>query len=148
MRTTVDYERLRGLVKRLRATFSVPVILGDGIVTPKRRTIAAIEYRYVNPNGPEAATEIEALLDRIAKLEEARDHYAGMYAERYGMLLQAQAERDAAEKRVSEAVEIITESVALNENYYAVEDPDGYRFTEAPVVIGMARAFLTKEPTP
>jgi hypothetical protein len=42
--------------------------------------------------------------------------------------------------------EALFESVALNENYYAVEEDDGYRFTEAPAVIAQARAALEKQP--
>jgi hypothetical protein len=38
------------------------------------------------------------------------------------------------------------ESVALNENYYAVEEDDGYQFTEAPAVIAQARTALEKQP--
>jgi len=38
--------------------------------------------------------------------------------------------------------EALFESVALNENYYAVEEDDGYQFTEAPAVIAQARTAL------
>lgn len=42
-------------------------------------------------------------------------------------------------ERLREALE---ESLALNINYHAVEEQDGYQFTEAPAVIEAARAAL------
>ena len=39
--------------------------------------------------------------------------------------------------------EALEESWALCENYLAVEDTDGYRFTEAPAVIRQAKEALT-----
>lgn len=40
-------------------------------------------------------------------------------------------------KALELAIEALAETIALCENYYAVEDKDGYRFTEAPAVIKM-----------
>ena len=45
--------------------------------------------------------------------------------------------------RLREALE---ESLALNINYHAVEEQDGYQFTEAPAVIEAARAALGEKP--
>ena len=75
-----------------------------------------------------ARPELEA---ENARLQEARDYYAGLYAERCGMLLQAQAERDAAEKRVSEAEKVMKIVVSWAD-----------RGTQEFVA---AQAFLTKE---
>ena len=98
IREAVAYERLRGLVAELRAHVSAQ---RDDCA--KAGFIPPTYVGYCD----EAATEIEALLDGIAKLEEACDYYAGLYAERCGMLLKSQCERDAAEKRLSEAEKVI-----------------------------------------
>ena len=46
------------------------------------------------------------------------------------------------QQRVKVLRKALEESVALNENYYAVEERNGYEFTEAPAVIEMGRAAL------
>lgn len=101
-----------------------------------------------------------ALLDRIAKLEEARDYYAGLYAERCGMLLQAQAERDAAEKRVSEAEKVIETFERLEKSIMSdiksahsrgpgasewMREDDREMRAEIRAAFKAARALLTKE---
>ena len=44
--------------------------------------------------------------------------------------------------RIEELEAALFESVALNINYHAVEEKDGYEFTEAPIVIKMALTAL------
>ena len=47
-----------------------------------------------------------------------------------------------AHARIKKLEEALFESMALNINYHAVEEKDGYEFTEAPIVIDMARNAL------
>ena len=49
--------------------------------------------------------------------------------------------REAAD-RIDKLEAALFESMALNINYHAVEEKDGYEFTEAPIVIDMARKAL------
>ena len=49
--------------------------------------------------------------------------------------------REAAD-RIDKLEAALFESMALNINYHAVEEKDGYEFTEAPIVIDMARTAL------
>ena len=49
---------------------------------------------------------------------------------------------DEAADRIEKLEEALFESMALNINYHAVEEKDGYEFTEAPIVIDMARKAL------
>ena len=44
--------------------------------------------------------------------------------------------------RIEKLEAALFESMALNINYHAVEEKDGYEFTEAPIVIDMARKAL------
>ena len=53
-----------------------------------------------------------------------------------------QTEREALEAENERLREALEESLALNINYHAVEEQDGYQFTEAPAVIEAARAAL------
>ena len=46
--------------------------------------------------------------------------------------------------RIEKLEAALFESMALNINYHAVEEKDGYEFTEAPIVIDMARTALGK----
>ena len=46
--------------------------------------------------------------------------------------------------RIKQLEAALFESMALNINYHAVEEKDGYEFTEAPIVIEMARTVLWK----
>ena len=44
--------------------------------------------------------------------------------------------------RIEKLEAALFESMALNINYHAVEEKNGYEFTEAPIVIDMARKAL------
>ena len=44
--------------------------------------------------------------------------------------------------RIKQLEAALFESMALNINYHAVEEKNGYEFTEAPIVIDMARTAL------
>ena len=44
--------------------------------------------------------------------------------------------------RIEKLEEALFESMVLNINYHAVEEKDGYEFTEAPIVIKMALTAL------
>ena len=46
--------------------------------------------------------------------------------------------------RIEKLEAALFESMALNINYHAVEEKNGYEFTEAPIVIEMARTVLWK----
>ena len=67
------------------------------------------------------------------------------------VIMATQLQALAARVKVSEAEngrlrEALEESLALNINYHAVEEQDGYQFTEAPAVIEAARAALEPKP--
>lgn len=59
-------------------------------------------------------------------------------------LLFLMREREETRAEQAELVEALVESLALNENYEAVEEKNGYEFTEAPEVIRMGRAAIAK----
>ncbi len=52
------------------------------------------------------------------------------------------AEIDQLKDRIEKLEAALFESMVLNINYHAVEEKDGYKFTEAPIVIGMALTAL------
>ena len=63
------------LIERLRGTYIKPVVIGDGIVRPQRYSECAVTTHFTNPDGEEAATEIERL---TAQVERMRAHLTGM----------------------------------------------------------------------
>jgi hypothetical protein len=87
----------------------------------------------------QAADRIKALTAEVERLASVATDFASSLIVAENNLSHVSEENE----RLREA---LFESVALNENYYAVEEDDGYQFTEAPAVIAQARTALEKQP--
>lgn len=84
--------------------------------------------------------ELKTSKDRIGQLEEELSIWKPVFPDIAPE--RVQPNRSLMEKRIEQLEAALFESMALNINYHAVEENDGYQFTEAPAVIEMARAAL------
>jgi len=89
---------------------------------------------------------ISLAADRIEALTAENERLASVATDFASSLIVAENNLSHVSEENERLREAFFESVALNENYYAVEEDDGYQFTEAPAVIAQARTALEKQP--